>query len=182
MNRSNPADQATAAVRCTIWALAVLLASVSACSNGESGAATTFVSTTTPSPTSALPDSCDRVTAVFPVAGLADGLAADCAEWIGRSSGRAVLGSVGSASVWSRRTGHGTALIVGAGSGISASFARVLTREGHNVALAARTPANVQEFADEIGATTHACDATVPGEGFLDTSIDGIRVGDIETE
>ena len=55
-----------------------------------------------------------------------------------------------------------TALIVGAGSGISASFARVLKREGHKVALAARTPANVQAFADEIGATTHACDATQP--------------------
>lgn len=55
-----------------------------------------------------------------------------------------------------------TALIVGAGSGISASFARVLTREGHKVALAARTPANVQAFADEIGASNHACDATRP--------------------
>lgn len=55
-----------------------------------------------------------------------------------------------------------TALIVGAGSGISASFARVLHREGHKVALAARTPGNVQAFADEIGASTHACDATKP--------------------
>ncbi|MFT5507222.1 MAG: NADP-dependent 3-hydroxy acid dehydrogenase YdfG [Hyphomicrobiaceae bacterium] len=58
----------------------------------------------------------------------------------------------------------GNALIVGAGSGISASFARVLKREGYGVALAARTPGNVQAFADEIGATTHACDATQPDQ------------------
>lgn len=54
------------------------------------------------------------------------------------------------------------ALIVGAGSGISASFARCLHRDGYNVALAARTPDNVKDFAAEIGATTHACDATEP--------------------
>lgn len=58
----------------------------------------------------------------------------------------------------------GNALIVGAGSGISASFGRVLKREGYNVALAARTPQNVQEFAHEISATTHACDATEPDQ------------------
>ncbi len=57
-----------------------------------------------------------------------------------------------------------TALIVGAGTGISASFARVLHRQGYMVALAARTPGNVQAFADEIGATTHACDATDPDQ------------------
>ncbi len=57
-----------------------------------------------------------------------------------------------------------TALIVGAGSGISASFARALHREGHNVALAARTPDNVKDFAAEIGASTHACDATQPDQ------------------
>ncbi|MBU2532967.1 MAG: SDR family NAD(P)-dependent oxidoreductase [Alphaproteobacteria bacterium] len=53
-----------------------------------------------------------------------------------------------------------TALIVGAGSGISASFARVLHREGYNVALAARSPTKLSGLAQEIGATTFACDAT----------------------
>jgi NAD(P)-dependent dehydrogenase (short-subunit alcohol dehydrogenase family) len=57
-----------------------------------------------------------------------------------------------------------TALIVGAGSGISASFARALHREGYQVALAARTPANVADFAAGIGASTHACDATNPDQ------------------
>ncbi|MBT6273582.1 MAG: SDR family NAD(P)-dependent oxidoreductase [Chromatiales bacterium] len=58
----------------------------------------------------------------------------------------------------------GNALIVGAGSGISASFARCLHREGYKVALAARRPENVAGFAAEIGATTHACDATQPDQ------------------
>lgn len=57
-----------------------------------------------------------------------------------------------------------TALIVGAGSGISASFARCLHREGYQVALAARTPENVKDFAAEINASTHACDATQPDQ------------------
>ena len=56
------------------------------------------------------------------------------------------------------------ALIVGAGSGISASFARRLHSQGYNVALAARTPVNVNDLAAEIGASTHACDATQPDQ------------------
>lgn len=57
-----------------------------------------------------------------------------------------------------------TALIMGAGSGISASFARALHREGYTIALAARTRANIEEFASTIGATAHACDATKPDQ------------------
>jgi NAD(P)-dependent dehydrogenase (short-subunit alcohol dehydrogenase family) len=52
------------------------------------------------------------------------------------------------------------ALIVGAGSGLSAALARVLTKEGMRVALAARTPADLEGLAKEIGAKTFACDAT----------------------
>ena len=57
-----------------------------------------------------------------------------------------------------------TALIVGAGSGISASFARAAKSQAYNIVLASRTPANVAEFAAEIGAVTHACDATQPDQ------------------
>jgi len=53
-----------------------------------------------------------------------------------------------------------TALIVGAGSGISASFACLLHREGYQVALAARSPDKLKDLASEIGAQTFACDAT----------------------
>lgn len=55
-----------------------------------------------------------------------------------------------------------TALIVGAGSGISASFARLLAREGYDVALAARNPAKLERLAAETRATAHACDAADP--------------------
>lgn len=55
-----------------------------------------------------------------------------------------------------------TALIVGAGAGLSAALARVLAKEGIQVALAARTPEDLSGLAGEIGAQTHACDATKP--------------------
>ena len=53
-----------------------------------------------------------------------------------------------------------TALIVGAGSGLSAALARVLATEGIKVALAARTPADLDGLTKEIGAKTFACDAS----------------------
>lgn len=54
------------------------------------------------------------------------------------------------------------ALIVGAGTGISASFARTLSNEGYKVALAARTPVKLAGLAAEIGAETYGCDASDP--------------------
>lgn len=54
------------------------------------------------------------------------------------------------------------ALIVGAGSGISASFARALSKEGYKVALAARSPAKLAGLAAEIGAESYGCDASDP--------------------
>jgi NAD(P)-dependent dehydrogenase (short-subunit alcohol dehydrogenase family) len=53
-----------------------------------------------------------------------------------------------------------TALIVGAGSGLSASLARALTREGIAVALAARTPGDLDGLVKETGARAFACDAS----------------------
>lgn len=50
------------------------------------------------------------------------------------------------------------ALIVGAGSGISAAFARALAQDGYSVALAARDTEKLAGLAQEIGATIHACD------------------------
>jgi NAD(P)-dependent dehydrogenase (short-subunit alcohol dehydrogenase family) len=55
-----------------------------------------------------------------------------------------------------------TALIVGAGSGISASFARRLARDGYMLALAARDTAKLAALATETGASVHACDAADP--------------------
>jgi NAD(P)-dependent dehydrogenase (short-subunit alcohol dehydrogenase family) len=53
-----------------------------------------------------------------------------------------------------------TALIVGAGSGLSASLARVLNDEGIKVVLAARSTADLADLAKETGARTIACDAS----------------------
>lgn len=54
------------------------------------------------------------------------------------------------------------ALIVGAGSGISAAFARALHREGWKLALAARTTDKLSALAAETGASLIAADATDP--------------------
>ena len=54
------------------------------------------------------------------------------------------------------------ALIVGAGPGLSASFARLLARRGHAVALAARDVGKLAALAAETGAALHACDAADP--------------------
>src|SRR6266545_5684484 len=53
-----------------------------------------------------------------------------------------------------------TALIVGAGSGLSASLARALTKDGIKVALAARSTGDLDVLAKETGARTFACDAS----------------------
>jgi len=55
---------------------------------------------------------------------------------------------------------HNKALIVGAGTGLSASLARALAREGVRVALAARTPGDLDPLVREIGAKAFACDAS----------------------
>src|SRR5437016_8131354 len=55
-----------------------------------------------------------------------------------------------------------TALIVGAGSGLSASLARLFAREGMRVAAAARDTAKLGPLAKETGALALACDAADP--------------------
>ncbi len=53
-----------------------------------------------------------------------------------------------------------TAVIVGAGEGISASLARLLSKQGIRVALAARNPGKLDALCGETSATAFACDAT----------------------
>jgi NAD(P)-dependent dehydrogenase (short-subunit alcohol dehydrogenase family) len=52
-----------------------------------------------------------------------------------------------------------SALIVGAGAGLSASLARLFAKQGMSVALAARSPQKLAEFAQATGARTYDCDA-----------------------
>ena len=60
--------------------------------------------------------------------------------------------------------GRGRALIVGAGSGLSASLARLFAREGMALALAARDPAKLRSLSEETGAEAFACDASEPAQ------------------
>ncbi len=57
-----------------------------------------------------------------------------------------------------------TALIVGAGEGLSASLARLFAREGLRVALAARAIEKLGALCTETKAQAYACNATEPDE------------------
>ncbi len=56
--------------------------------------------------------------------------------------------------------GKPLALIVGAGEGVSASLARLLSREGYDIALAARNVLKLAPLAQETQARTFSCDAS----------------------
>jgi NAD(P)-dependent dehydrogenase (short-subunit alcohol dehydrogenase family) len=58
--------------------------------------------------------------------------------------------------------GNQLALIVGAGSGLSASIARAFAGAGMKIALAARGIDDLGALAAEVGAKTYACDAAKP--------------------
>ena len=59
---------------------------------------------------------------------------------------------------------HQHALIVGAGSGLSASVARLFARAGMKISLAARDAGKLDALAKETKATTYACNANDRGE------------------
>lgn len=59
---------------------------------------------------------------------------------------------------------YSRALIVGSGSGLSASLARLLAREGFKIALAARNAEKLAPLCSSTGATAFACDASDPGQ------------------
>ena len=56
------------------------------------------------------------------------------------------------------------ALVVGTGSGLSASLARLFAKNGMKVALASRTPQKIEALARETGARAYACDASSRSE------------------
>jgi NAD(P)-dependent dehydrogenase (short-subunit alcohol dehydrogenase family) len=69
-----------------------------------------------------------------------------------------------------------TALIVGAGAGLSAALARAFAKDGITVALAARSTEDLHDLAVETGAETFACDASKRAEveklfGNLDETV-----------
>ncbi len=58
----------------------------------------------------------------------------------------------------------GTAVIVGAGEGLSASLARKLKARGYNLLLAARNTDKLEALQQETGATLFSCDAADPDD------------------
>ncbi len=66
-----------------------------------------------------------------------------------------------------------SALIVGVGTGLSASLARGLAAEGLRVALAARHPAKLAELARETRAEAFGCDVTHPSD--VDVLFSGVE-------
>ncbi|MEM8621974.1 MAG: SDR family NAD(P)-dependent oxidoreductase [Pseudomonadota bacterium] len=70
------------------------------------------------------------------------------------------------------------ALIIGAGSGLSAALARQFAREGLAVSLAARNPAKLGHLAEETGAALYPCDAGDHGKvAALFQALDGSTAG-----
>lgn len=59
---------------------------------------------------------------------------------------------------------YSTALIVGAGTGLSASIARLFAKEGLSIVLAARDIAKLESLCQQTGAQSIACDATRPAD------------------
>ena len=57
-----------------------------------------------------------------------------------------------------------TALIVGAGQGLSASLARLFAAEGMDIAIAARNTGKLSDLCNETGAKAYACDAVDAGQ------------------
>ncbi len=57
-----------------------------------------------------------------------------------------------------------TALIVGTGSGLSASLARRFSKAGLRVGIAARNKEKLEALAAETGGFAFACDASIPSE------------------
>ncbi len=57
-------------------------------------------------------------------------------------------------------TAQKLALIAGTGDGLSAALARLLSREGYSLALAARNPQKLAALAAETKASVHACDVS----------------------
>lgn len=73
------------------------------------------------------------------------------------------------------------ALIVGAGSGLSASLARLLARQNLQVALASRSPDRLHALCAETGAASFACEASEPEEvaGLFDAVVASLGEPDV---
>lgn len=75
---------------------------------------------------------------------------------------------------------QGIALIVGAGTGLSASLARAFEREDYRVVLAARSTDKLEALCEETGAIAFSCDASIVEDvETLFSGVDGLP-GELE--
>ena len=91
-----------------------LLLTLAACGGNDTTSNSSTTTSLEPTATTIDTEDCDEVTGLFSAASVLDPLDGWCGEWVELSRGRAVNASTGSASLWTRRTAHGTALVVGA--------------------------------------------------------------------
>lgn len=73
---------------------------------------------------------------------------------------------------------YASALIIGAGDGLSASLARLFKAEGMRVGLAARDANKLKRLSEEVGAASFVCDASKPDQvdalfAHMDQALDG---------
>ncbi len=75
---------------------------------------------------------------------------------------------------------YSRALIIGAGTGLSASLARLFAAKGLDLALAARATDKLAALAAETGASLHTCDAADQGQvAALFAALDGEGTPDV---
>src|ERR1051325_5618607 len=92
----------------------------------------------------------------------------------GSGPARTNSGAIGMAETYQ------SALIVGAGSGLSASLARAFAKAGMRVGLAARAVDKLAGLAKDTGAKTYACDASQRAEvDKLFAALDGNGAPDV---
>ena len=76
-----------------------------------------------------------------------------------------------------------TALIVGAGSGLSAALARLFAKEGMRVALAARDIRKLETLCAQTGVRAYPCDAAKPADVtalFARIAAEAAELGDLD--
>ena len=96
--------------------LALVIASmvVPACSGGSDTAPSSSATPTSVMTQPPVVVTCDEATGLFEVDAVWTAEDHPCGAWLDAAIGRAIRGSTGSATLWTRRTPHGTALVVGA--------------------------------------------------------------------
>lgn len=93
---------------------AVVSMVATACAGGADTGPSTSAAATSVMTQPPVAVTCDQATGLFEVDAVWTAEDHPCGAWLDAAIGRAIRGSTGSAALWTRRTQHGTALVVGA--------------------------------------------------------------------